>query len=147
MILNIFRNVRPKSRKSRSQSKASLDNLDSGYYNIRNSRTSSEFMETSSQKGTKESMGASAGNVYTRLRSGELKRKREEKLSRLARLKRTIIPSSLPHWFVYVGWVILVLVTLGKTDKLYLCSVFSWFPVLSEGSSEDQAVLIQCYHM
>ena len=141
VILNIFRNVRPKSGKGRSQSKASVQNLDSGYYNIRDSRMSSEVLEISSNHGTKESMAGGTGKVYSRLHSGELKRRGNMKLSRWARFKQAVIPSSLPHWFVYVGWVILVLVTLGKTDELHLYPVLPGCQVPSSRSSKDHVLL------
>lgn len=122
IILNIFRNVRPKSRKTRPHSKASsVTNLDSGY---RNSRASFETLAESSDQGPRESIAGDTGmNVYSRIRSAELKKKRDEKLSRWARFKRCIIPSSLPHGFVYVGWAIVVIVTLGEAILFVYTSI------------------------
>ncbi len=117
VILNIFRNVRPKARKAnRRQSKVITGNLGSGYQNMRKSRVSFETLAESPGQEPRGSIAVDTENIYSRTSSAELKNKREQKLSRWARFKKFIIPSSLPHWFVYVGWVILVVITLGKAS-------------------------------
>ena len=120
ILLNIFRNVRPKTRKNRHQSSSSTENLGSGYYNLRNSHASFETLEESSSQGTFESVALDKVDIYSRVRSAESKKKREEKLSRWTRFKKSLLPSSLPHWFVYVGWSILIIVTLGMVKLFFL---------------------------
>lgn len=114
VILYIFRNVRPKSRKVRTQSKISLQNLGSGYHKIYHSQTSLETLEASFDRVTRDSIPVDTANIYSRVPTAEVKKRKREKLSKWAKFKRFVLPSSLPHWFVYFGWIILALVTLGN---------------------------------
>ena len=77
-------------------------------------------LEESSSQGTVESVALDKVDIYSRVRSAESKKKREEKLSRWTRFKKSLLPSSLPHWFVYVGWSILIIVTLGMVKLFFL---------------------------
>lgn len=116
IILNIFRNARPKTRKVRRLSKMiSLVDMSgiSGVYTS-NSRKSFETVAQRSGVGPIDVLKGNSLHAYSQLPSVDMKKKRDQRLSRWARFKRFILPSSLPHCFVYLGWLILVVVTSGK---------------------------------
>ncbi|XP_046856469.1 uncharacterized protein LOC124449577 isoform X2 [Xenia sp. Carnegie-2017] len=108
IILNIFRNVRPKVLNSKTS-------IESG--EIVPNR---ESFETTGTPGSFKAI--SPENSYDsslhQFKTGLLKEE-SNNLSCWARFKN-IFPSSYPHWFVYVGWAILVVVTLGSATVIIL---------------------------
>lgn len=123
IILYIFRNVRPKPVKPRHQSEISLNPLT----NLR----ADPLLTSSNETHVRTASGpVEAGQIHTYydarnsqvLEKAKVQNKKGKKMAHRSKLKDLIprLPSSLPYWFVYFAWFLLVILTLGSATVVIL---------------------------